>query len=45
MKAPGFLPDARFRRAERRVEAFRQGMESTRSDVALATVLIYPGIG
>jgi hypothetical protein len=40
MKALCFLPDARFRRAERRVEAFRQGVESTRSDVALPAVLI-----
>ena len=40
MKALCFLPDARFRRAERRVEAFRQGVESTSSGVALPTVLI-----
>ena len=40
MKAPGFLPDARFRRAERRVEAFRPGVESTRSDGTLPTVWI-----
>jgi hypothetical protein len=41
MKALGFLPEARFRRARRRVEAFRLGVESTPSDVALPTVLIY----
>lgn len=29
---------------ERRVEAFRQGVESTRSDVALLTVLLYSAI-
>jgi len=43
MKALGFLSDARFRRAERRVEAFHQGVESTASDVALPT-LIYSAI-
>jgi hypothetical protein len=44
MPARGFLPDARFRRAERRGEAFHQGVESTWSDLALPTVLIHSAI-
>lgn len=44
MTALGFLPDARFRRAERRVEAFHQGVKSTLSDLALPTVLIHSAI-
>jgi hypothetical protein len=36
-----FLPEARFRKIERLVNAFVQGVESTRSDGALLLVLAY----
>jgi hypothetical protein len=36
-----FLPEARFLKAEKLVNAFVQGVESTRSDGALLLVLIY----
>ncbi len=36
-----FLPDAQFRKIERLITAFVQGVESTRSDGALAAVFLY----
>jgi len=37
----GFLPEAHFRKAEKLITTFVQGVESTRSDAALLTVLAY----
>ena len=37
----GFLPEARFRKIEKLITAFVQGVESTRSDGALAAVFLY----
>ena len=37
----GLLPEARFRKLEKLVNAFVQGVESTRSDGALLLVLVY----
>lgn len=36
-----FLPEARFRKVEKWIGAFVQGVESTRSDLALTIVLLY----
>jgi hypothetical protein len=36
-----FLPEARFRKLEKLLNAFMQGVESTRSDGALLLVLVY----
>ncbi len=37
----GFLPEARFRKVEKWIAAFVQGVESTRSDAALLAVFLY----
>ena len=41
LDALGFLPETRFRQAEKLITAFVQGVESTRSDAALLLVLTY----
>jgi len=44
MAALGHLPERRFQRIERWIEAFVQGVESTRSDGALLLMLLYTAI-